>query len=115
MGGRRLAAALALGAAGGAVFVFVFPRGAITTLVHHVLRLPGPGAGIALVVGPFALLFVLPACLWIGRPGGATAAALALGVTVCLVLLLTGVEMEDKGMFGSRSKMAAKSMHPSPR
>jgi len=37
-------------------FVFVFPDTAISTLMHDVFRLPAPGAGIALLVGPMGIL-----------------------------------------------------------
>lgn len=44
---------------GGAFFLFVFPKGSISTLMHHVLSLPGPGVGVALILGPVALVFIL--------------------------------------------------------
>jgi hypothetical protein len=93
--------AAGLGAVGGAVFVFLFPKGAITTLMHQVLRLPGPGAGIALVLGPFILVLALVASRWIGdRPGGALVSALVFSVVVALLVALVS-EMNPKGMFST--------------
>jgi hypothetical protein len=89
--------AFGLGAVGGAVFVFLFPKGAITTLMHQVLGLPGPGAGIALVLGPFMLILALLACR---RAGGPMVVALTFSVVVALLAALVS-EMNPKGGFGS--------------
>jgi hypothetical protein len=91
----------AVGALGGAVFVFLFPRGAITTLMHQVLRLPGPGAGIALVLGPFLLVLALVAYRWAGdRPGGSLVLALSFSVVAALLAALVSA-MNPKGMFST--------------
>ncbi|MFH1530158.1 MAG: hypothetical protein ABIK09_05410 [Pseudomonadota bacterium] len=99
--------ALLIGAAGGVLFLFLFPGGALSTLMHEVLHLPGPGAGIALAVGPMALLFILGAACVVERFGGATLAAVGFSgmcVIVSAVLALTG---NEKGMFGSPWFIAA--------
>ena len=93
--------AAGLGAVGGAVFVFLFPKGAITTLMHQVLQLPGPGAGIAAVLGPFMLVFALAAYRWTGdRPGGPLVLMLSFSVAVALLAALVS-EMNPKGGFSS--------------
>lgn len=93
--------AAGLGAVGGAVFVFLFPRGAITTLMHQVLELPGPGAGIALVLGPFLLILALAAYRWTGdRAGGPMVVALSFSVVVALLAAFVS-EMNPKGMFST--------------
>jgi hypothetical protein len=93
--------AVGLGALGGAGFVFLFPRGAISTLMHQVLRLPGPGAGIALVLGPFMLVLALTAYRWTGdRPGGPLVSMLSFAVVMALLAALVS-EMNPKGGFGT--------------
>jgi len=89
--------AAGLGALGGAVFVFLFPKGAITTLMHEVLHLPGPGAGIAAVLGPFLLILSL---LFYRRAGGPMVVALAFSVVVALLAALVSA-MNPKGMFST--------------
>jgi hypothetical protein len=89
--------AAGLGALGGAVFVFLFPKGAITTLMHDVLHLPGPGAGIAAVLGPFLLILSL---LFYRRAGGPMVVALAFSVVVALLAALVS-KMNPKGMFST--------------
>lgn len=97
---HNLLVALAIGAAGGAVFVFAFPRGAITTLMHEVLDLPGPGAGIALVLGPLVVLSAQTAEFVCKRHGTSLLAALGFAL-VAVTARTLGVEGESKGMFGS--------------
>ncbi len=93
--------AAGLGALGGAVFVFLFPKGAITTLMHQVLRLPGPGAGIAAVLGPFLLVLALTAWRWTGdRPGGPLVTMLSFSVVMALLAALVS-DMNPKGGFGT--------------
>lgn len=67
--GQEAAACAAIGAGGAAIFLFAFPKGSITTLMHEVLDLPGPGAGIALVLGPLLVLVAL-LCLLLSRGEG---------------------------------------------
>lgn len=93
--------AAGVGAVGGAGFVFLFPKGSITTLMHQVLRLPGPGAGIAVVLGPFMLILALAAYRWAGdRPGGLLVLVLSFSVVVALLAALVS-EMNPKGGFSS--------------
>jgi hypothetical protein len=67
-----------------------------------VLHLPGPGAGIALVLGPVALLFVLLASHLAWRaPGAALLASLAFSVTYAIAARILTLATSDKGMFGS--------------
>jgi hypothetical protein len=69
------------GAVMAAVFVFIFPGASMSTLMHNVFQLPGPGAGVALFVGPFAILAGLLAYMFCPRPG----AALIAMVTYALI------------------------------
>jgi hypothetical protein len=98
---------VAAGGIGAVLFLFAFPAGAISTLMHAVLHLPGPGAGIALIVGPFLVLVGLGCSLLTRAKGGALVAALAFGLCCTLIVRLLGVATEPKGAFGSLPFLAA--------
>ena len=53
---------------GSAIFIFLFPGGSITTAMHDVLELPGPGAGIGFLYGPFIAMVAAAIHLAIPRP-----------------------------------------------
>lgn len=97
---KEVALGVGLGGAGALVFLFVFPKGSISTLMH-VLRVPGPGSGVALVVGPFLILVVLVSSLLSEAKGGALIASLTFAVSYTLVVRLFGVATDPKGAFGS--------------
>ena len=97
----------ALGGGGVLIFLFAFPKGAISTLVHDVLHLPGPGAGIALIFGPFLALVALTASLLSRTHGGALIAALTFGIAYALVVWLFRLPTNPKGAFGSILFVAA--------
>lgn len=97
----RAGLAVLVGAAGGALFLFLFPGGAISTLMHDVLNLPGPGAGVALVLGPAALVFMLVSSHAAKRTGGALLAALGFSVAYAALTAVLGRTTTEKGMFGS--------------
>ncbi len=103
---KEVALGAALGGAGALLFLFVFPKGSISTLMH-VLRVPGPGSGIALVVGPFLVLVVLVSSLLSPAKGGALIASMAFAVSYTLVVRLFGIATDPKGAFGSASFVAA--------
>jgi hypothetical protein len=97
----RIAKSALAGLAGGVLFAFLFPKGAITTLVHDVVELPGPGAGIALVKGPLAIFFALVAAYWAGGRAAALSAILSYSLVMVVAANLFGIDMNPKGMFGS--------------
>lgn len=103
---KEIALGAAMGGAGALVFLFVFPKGSISTLVH-VLHLPGPGAGIVLIFGPFLILVVITSSLLILARGGALIASLTFAVTYTLAVRLFGMATDPKGAFGSISFIAA--------
>ncbi len=98
---RSAGLALLIGAAGGVFLLFGFPGGAISTLMHQVLKLPGPGAGIALVLGPVALVFMLASFLAAGGAGGALAGALGFSVSYSVLKPILEPATAGKGAFGS--------------
>ncbi len=61
--------AVITGIIGAFIFLFLFPAGAISTAMHQVLELPGPGAGIGLIFGPFIILLSLLTYNFIGKHG----------------------------------------------
>lgn len=97
----RAALAVLAGALGGLLFLFVFPAGSISTFMHQVLHLPGPGAGIALIVGPVALVFVLISSRLAPGTGSALLAALAFSLVYAVLVAILGLPVNEKGMFGS--------------
>jgi hypothetical protein len=98
---HKAAMCAATGIGGALVFLFAFPKGAISTLMHAVLHLPGPGAGIAIILGPFLLLIVLIPSLLSRGEGGAIVASLMFAATYSLVASLFEIPVNSKGAFGS--------------
>lgn len=98
---KETATCAAIGLAGALIFLFAFPAGSISTLMHAVLDLPGPGAGIALVLGPFLILVALISSLLTRGDGGAVIASLTFAVTYALVAWLLEISTNPKGAFGS--------------
>jgi hypothetical protein len=104
---NEVAICSAIGAAGALIFLFAFPKGAISTLMHAVLHLPGPGAGIALVLGPVVIVVALVASLLTRGAGGAVIASLTFAVGDALVVGLLRIPGNPKGAFGSAIFIAA--------
>lgn len=73
-------------------FVFVFPDTAITTLMHDVFRLPGPGAGIALLVGPVGILCGYVAHTINPRPGSILFSVIMFGLLMPIGQILFNPE-----------------------
>jgi hypothetical protein len=97
----RMLRTTAIGAVGAAVFVFLFPKGSLTTFMHQVLQLPGPGAGIALIVGPFALILALVGYRVGGEWVGALPEVLLAFSAVVAILVALVAPMNPKGGFGT--------------
>ena len=105
--GKEAATCAALGVIGAPLFLFAFPKGAISTLMHEVLGLPGPGAGIALIFGPFLVVVVLLSSLLTHGDGGALITAVVFAVAYALLVGLLDVPTNPKGAFGSVLFVAA--------
>ena len=97
----------AVGVVGALVFLFAFPSGSISTLMHAVLQLPGPGAGVGLIVGPFLILVALISSLLSRGEGGAVIASLTFAAAYALAAWLLGIPTNPKGAFGSPVFIAA--------
>jgi hypothetical protein len=89
------------GVAGAVLYIFFFPGGAVSTLMHEVLNLPGPGAGIGFVSGPFLIFFVLGSVQVHKRAGFGWITALFYTITISLAVNAIGIYPEGKGRFGS--------------
>lgn len=98
---KEIGLCVALGGVLALVFLFTFPAAALSTLMHAVLHLPGPGAGIALIMGPFLLLAVLGASLVSQTRGLALAAALGFALSCSVVVSLLAIPTNPKGAIGS--------------
>jgi len=98
--GRFWLAAL-VGAVGGLIFLSILPTGAFSTFAHYVLRLPAPGAGIALLVGPLAVVCLLVAWRVARSGGGALVGALAFSLTCTVAMAFVGGRGGGNGMIGS--------------
>jgi hypothetical protein len=68
------------GLLGAIAFIFLFPGASITTAMHEVMRLPGPGAGIGMLYGPFIVLVALMAYFHIRRTGAILLTSISFGV-----------------------------------
>jgi len=100
-GWKELLAGVAAGGVAAAVFLFLFPRGALSTLTHDILRLPGPGGGIAIVVGPLLLLAMLVPALASRRTGIASIAAFTFALVCFGMVGLLQIGPGSTGGFGS--------------
>lgn len=105
--GGGAGACTAIGAMGALVFLFAFPKGSITTLMHEVLNLPGPGAGIAMIFGPFLILVVLSSSILFPGFGAAIITTLAFSVVYGLTVWMFDMPTNPKGAFGSALFMIA--------
>lgn len=104
---EQAATCAGIGVAGALIFLFAFPKGSISTLMHAVLSLPGPGAGIALVFGPFLILVALISSLLTQGDGAAAFASLVFAAAYSLALWLFEIPSNPKGAFGSAVFVAA--------
>jgi hypothetical protein len=84
-----------------AVLVLLFPRGTLSTLAHDILRLPGPGGGIAIVVGPLLLLAMLVPALGGRRTGIASVAAFTFALVCFGMVGVLRIGPGPAGGFGS--------------
>lgn len=98
---KEARACAVLGVVGALVFLFAFPKGSISTLAHEVLGLPGPGAGIGLVLGPFLIIVAVVSSVLSRGSGGALVASLMFAVAYALIVHLFKIPTSQKGAFGS--------------
>ena len=92
----------AIGAVAALLFLFVFPAGSISTLMHAVLKLPGPGAGIAVVLGPYLILVAVLASRLMPVKGVTVLVSLTFAITYALVARVLGIATNPKGAFGTQ-------------
>ncbi|KPK78496.1 MAG: hypothetical protein AMS25_15015 [Gemmatimonas sp. SM23_52] len=90
MRGREATLCAAIGCVGALLFLFLFPLGSISTLMHDVLGL-----------GPLVVLAAVISFLVTRPAGGGLIASLAFGLSCGLVLWLFRIPTNPKGAFGS--------------
>lgn len=73
---------VAFGGFGALMFLFLFPGGAISTLMHAVLKLPGPGVGFGVIYGPFMVFFAIIASEILRKRGAALISSVAFGAVM---------------------------------
>lgn len=105
--GREAAARAAIGVVGALIFLFAFPKGSISTLMHEVFDLPGPGAGIVLILGPFLILITIIASRLGRGDGGAVITSLTFAAAYALIVWGLEIPTNPKGAFGSTMFIAA--------
>ena len=104
---QEAAKALIPGVVGGGLFTFLFPRGGMVLLTREMLGLPGPGAGVALVAGPFAILCLLAAGRVARAVPSVVLAALAYAATAWLFRAVFGLALDPAGAYGTPWFLAA--------
>jgi len=88
------------GIVGAFVFLFLFPGGAITTAMHQLLKLPGPGAGIGLVFGPFIIILGLIAYNLTKKPGIIVLTYTVFGITHSILTPIIYPTIDTVGSLG---------------
>jgi len=101
MRGKEVAVSSAIGTGGALAFLFIFPKGSLATLMHEVLHLPGPGAGIAMVLGPLLVLVALTSFQLGKGTGCVIIASLTFAVAYSFLTELLTIPTNSKGSFGT--------------
>ena len=91
---------IAMGIIGVFIFLFLFPAGAISTAMHDVLQLPGPGAGIGLIFGPFIILIALLSYNFINKRGVIIITCSVFGVIHSILTPIVYPSMKTVGSLG---------------
>ncbi len=92
--------AILMGIIGVFIFLYLFPGGAITTAMHQVLRLPGPGAGIGFIFGPFIIILALLTYNFIGKKGIIFITCLIFGIFHSILTPIVYPNVETVGSLG---------------
>lgn len=98
---QDMAAASAIGAVGALLFLFMFPGSAISTLMHEVFKLPGPGVGFGVVFGPFMAVCALAASRLTGKRWAAAVSSAAFGAVMSVIVSVFKLQTADPGRLGS--------------
>ncbi len=90
-----------IGGAGGFLLAFTAPQQGISYVMHQVLGLPGPGAGMGMMVGPWAAFCCLSAAMLVRQRNAALVAGMCFSLTYNVHAALIPPLGENPGMFGS--------------
>ena len=88
------------GLVGSAAFIFLFPGASITTAMHDVLELPGPGAGIGLLYGPFIILVAAVVHMIVRRPLAILMTCVSFGVFHAILAPVVYADAKTAGTIG---------------
>ncbi len=88
------------GLIGSAAFIFLFPGASITTAMHDVLELPGPGAGIGLLYGPFIILVAAVVHRIVRRPLAILMTCVSFGVFHAILAPVVYADAKTAGTIG---------------
>jgi len=99
--GRQFIMALGMGATGAVLFLFAFPGLAIPTLMHKILKLPGPGIGFGFILGPFIIACSLIAYGFTKKYGIAVITSAMFSITISILIFILKLETPGPGKFGS--------------
>lgn len=69
--------------------------------MHEVFHLPGPGAGIALILGPFVIFLGLLSVKISGSYGAPTICIATFSIAYSIIVNIMSLPVEGKGKFGS--------------
>jgi hypothetical protein len=98
---REIILPAAVGIVGAVVFLFAFPGLAIPTIMHEILKLPGPATGFGFIVGPFIIMCSLIAYGLIKKQGTAAITSTVFAVFMSLIIVIFSFQMPETGKFGS--------------
>ncbi len=98
---RDIALSVVIGAIGAVLFLFLFPGNAISTIMHQVLMLPGPGIGFGIVIGPFIIMCALIAYGLGKKQGIPLITSAAAGVFISVLIFVFQIKVAHPGTIGS--------------
>jgi len=98
---RNIILPVVVGIVGAVVFLFAFPGLAIPTIVHEILKLPGPGTGFGLILGPFTIMCSLIAYGLTRRYGTAVITSTIFAIFMSLLIFFFNLQTPKVGKFGS--------------
>lgn len=98
---QDIALSVAIGLIGAVLFLFLFPGNAISTIMHQVLMLPGPGTGFGVVIGPFIIMCALIAYGLCKKQGIPLIASAAAGIFISVLIFVFQIKVAQPGTIGS--------------
>ena len=98
---RDITMSAVTGVIGAILFLFLFPGNAISTVMHQVLMLPGPGTGFGVVIGPFIIMCALIAYGLGKKQGIPLITSAAVGIFISVLIFVFKIKVAQPGTIGS--------------